>query len=402
MATLSDNELESLLANPESDRVERKAQWTSSAPETVRQAVCAFANDLPGHGLPGVVFIGVHDDGIPSGIAVDDQLLQTLAHLKSDGKIIPPPSITVQRRKLLGSDMAVVEVWPADSPPVLFDGRIWIRTGPRRGLATAQDERVLNEKRRTRDKFFDATPVPSSTLSDLSRLTFEQEFLPAAVAPDVLEANARTYEQRLASCGMIASADHPVPTVLGILTLGISPRTWIPGDYIQFLRIQGNLLADPVADAEEIDGSLALILRRIDDKLKAHLTTSVDYKSSTTEIRKSPYPLVALQQIVRNAVMHRVYEGTAAPVRVYWYNDRIEVHSPGGPFGIVNSANFGQPGITDYRNPGLAGAMKTLGFVQRFGFGIGDAQRALQTNGNPPLAFVAEQSHVLATIPAIL
>jgi ATP-dependent DNA helicase RecG len=65
--------------------------------------------------------------------------------------------------------------------------------------------------------------------------------------------------------------------------------------------------------------------------------------------------------------MHRTYEGTNAPVRCYWFNDRIEIISPGGPFGEVTAENFGRPGITDYRNRNLADAMKVYGLIQRFG-----------------------------------
>jgi len=87
------------------------------------------------------------------------------------------------------------------------------------------------------------------------------------------------------------------------------------------------------------------MLRRLDEKLRAHLTVSVDFTSgSTTEIRRSPYPMVALQQLARNAVMHRTYEGTNAPVRIYWFDDRIEIINPGGPYGTVTVENFGKPG----------------------------------------------------------
>ncbi len=58
--------------------------------------------------------------------------------------------------------------------------------------------------------------------------------------------------------------------------------------------------------------------------------------------------MTAIHQIVYNAVMHRTYEETNAPTRVYWYNDRIEITSPGGPYGNVTPENFGKPGITDY------------------------------------------------------
>ncbi|WP_442866881.1 ATP-binding protein [Acidovorax sp. NCPPB 4044] len=96
--------------------------------------------------------------------------------------------------------------------------------------------------------------------------------------------------------------------------------------------------------------------------------------------------------------MHRTYEATHAPVRVTWFNDRIEIVSPGGPYGIVNAGNFGQPGITDYRNPHLAEALKVLGYVQRFGVGITTARRLLADNGNPPPEFEVSATHVLVTV----
>lgn len=96
--------------------------------------------------------------------------------------------------------------------------------------------------------------------------------------------------------------------------------------------------------------------------------------------------------------MHRAYEGTNAPVRVYWFEDRIEIHNPGGPYGVVTALNFGQPGVTDYRNPHLAEAMKVLGFVQRFGVGIATAHRELQRNGNPPARFEVQPTAVLALV----
>lgn len=398
MNPLSDAELTALLDDLESDRVERKRAWAGDAPEKARQAVCAFANDLPNHGQPGIVFIGANDDGSAANIAVTDRLLQTLSDIKTDGKTVPPPTLTVERRVLKDAPMALVTVWPADAPPVRYEGRIWIRIGPRRGLASAQDERTLNEKRRYRDLHFEAHPIAASSLGDLSRAIFEQEYLPNAVAADVLAANERSFEQRLASCGMVVSADEPIPTVLGQLVLGISPRTWIPGSYIQFLRIHGTTLGDPIADEAEIDGTIGSMLRRLDEKLNAHLTTRVDFTSQDREVRRRPYPMVALQQLARNAVLHRTYEGTNAPVKLYWFDDRIEIINSGGPYGSMTKQNFGKPGFSDYRNPQLAAAFKVLGYAQRFGAGITLARQALENNGNPPPEFEIEQNFVMVIV----
>ena len=394
----SDEELKALLSDIESDRAELKESLKGNAPEKLRQAICAFANDLPGHDRAGVAFVGVKDDGSPTGLPVTDELLRTLADMRSDGNIQPMPTMSVEKRSLRGQDMAVITVLPADAPPVRYKGRTYVRTGPRRSIASAQDERILNERRRHRDLPFDLQIISFARLADLNRSVFENEYLPGAFSADVLEANHRSYEERLSACRMIDAADNAIPTVLGGLVIGNRPRDLIPSAYLQFLRIDGSALDDPIIDEAAIDGRLGEVLARIDDKLKAHISTRVNIDTEDTEKRQADYPLAALQQLIRNAVMHRSYEATNAPIRLTWFNDRIEIINPGGPFGVVTPANFGQPGLTDYRNPHLAEAMKVLGYVQRFGVGIATARRLLAANGNPEPGLHPSDTHVLVIL----
>ena len=294
--------------------------------------------------------------------------------------------------------MAVITVWPADSPPVRLDGSIWVRVGPRRALATAQDERILNEKRRFRDQPFDARPCSSARLSDLDQSWFRETYLPAAIAPEVLEANERTLQERLASTRMIPSPTEPIPTHLAILALTTQPRDCLPCAYVQFLKVAGPSLADEPVDAVEFEGRLVDVIRRVEEKLESHNRTSIDFISSSTERRQQLYPMVALQQLFRNAVMHRTYEHTNAPIRITWYADRIEIISPGGPVGMVTRDNFGTPGFTDYRNPNLAGFLREMGFAQRFGAGIATARRECQRNGNTPPEFDVQDAFIRVTL----
>lgn len=398
MKKFTHQELDALLSDIESDLTERKQSLKGDVPKKARQAVCAFANDFPNHNQPGVLFIGAKDDGSPSNEPITDELLRSLADMKTDGNILPLPALSVEKRVLKGAEMAVVTVMPSDMPPVKCEGRIWIRTGPRRSIANAQEERILNEKRRYKNLPFDIYPVPSAKLTDLSKVIFENEYLPAAFASDVLEANSRTYEERLASCKMIVSPDDTTPTVLGLLAIGKSSQDFLSGAYIQFLRIDGTELADPVVDEENISGALVEMLRRIEEKLKAHNRSSVDITSAPTHQKKMPYPPAAIQQILYNAVLHRTYESTNAPVRVYWFNDRIEINSPGGPYGNVTIENFGNPGITDYRNPNIGDVLKTFGFIQAFGRGIATARKEMEKNGNPAPEFETNQSTVVGTL----
>ena len=398
MEQFSDKELITLLEDMESDRVERKESFKGDVPKKARQAVCAFANDLPGYNLPGVLFIGAKDNGTPSGLKVDDQLLLSLAHMKTDGNILPLPVLTVEKRILKNAEMAVVMVMPSDMPPVKYEGRIWIRTGPRRSIANEQEERILNEKRRYKNIPFDIYPIPSAKITDLSRMIFESEYLPAAFASDILESNGRTYEERLASCKMIVSPEDTTPTILGLIGIGKNPQDFLPGAYVQFLRIDGIELADTVIDEENIGGAIVELLRRTEEKLKSHNRAAVDVTSSATHHIEQPYPMAAIQQILYNAVLHRTYEKTNAPIRVYWFNDRIEIISPGGPYGNVTAENFGTPGITDYRNPNIADVLKTFGYIQAFGRGIAIARKMLQDNGNPEIEFEVNQSAVMCII----
>ena len=398
----STDELEELLAGGESDWVEFKRSWSGDVRKRAIEAVCAFANDLANHSRPGVLFVGVEDDGRPCGLTIGRQLLEELTGIRTDGKILPPPKLLAEKRSLKGVDVAVVTVWPADSPPVRCDGRICVRSGPRRGVATAQEERILNEKRRFQDQPFDAQPCPGATVADLDLSWYKENYLPAAVATEVLDDNGRTLEEQLASTRMILGPDEPTPTHLGVLTLANQPTDFLPCTYVQFLKLDGPTLADDVLDEASFTGRMVDVIRGVEEKLNSHNRTIVEFRSRATERRTQLYPQAAIQQLFRNAMMHRTYEHDHTPVRVTWYSDRMEIISSGGPVGMVTRENFGRPGFTGYRNPNLAGFLKEVGFAQRFGAGIAIARRECERNGSPPPEFDAQDRVVCAILkPAI-
>ena len=126
----SDDELAVMMADPESDLVERKRPLSNSAAEKISRSICAFANDLPGHRQPGVVIVGAEDDGRCAGLTIDDKLLKRLADLRDNGRLLPLPSMDVQRRTVGGCDVAVVIVQPSPHAPVRYEGRVWVRVGP--------------------------------------------------------------------------------------------------------------------------------------------------------------------------------------------------------------------------------------------------------------------------------
>lgn len=390
----NDEELAAMMVDLESDLVERKRKLSDSAIERISRSICAFANDLPGHNKQGVILVGAEDDGSCAGLRIDDKLLKRLAELRDDGRILPLPSMDVQRRTLNGCDVATIIVRPAPDPPVRFEGRVWVRVGPTVRQASASDERRLAERRRHADLPFDLRPAHGATVADLDLDFIEQQYLPTAVSPEVLAENQRTLEEQMRSLRLLSD---DTPTNAAMLAFGRDPQWWILGSDVQYVRFDGDDRTSPIRTSETLTGRLDETLNSIDRLLRLTIETRLEIASGPRERRFPDYPLEAMRQLAFNAVMHRSYEGTHAPTRLYWFSRRVEIESPGGLFGRVTPENL-TAGATDYRNRLIAEIMRNLGFVQHFGVGIPRAIGALAANGNPEPEFYSDHSRVLVTV----
>lgn len=257
-----------------------------------------------------------------------------------------------------------------------------------------EDERLLSERRRSSDLPFDKQAMAEATLDDLDLEHIRTHYLPQAIAHDVLESNARPIEQQLRSLQLVQDT---VPTRGAVLAFGRDPLQFLPGACVQFLRIDGVKLTDPVRNHKRLDGRLDDMLRRLGETLALNVSERVQVAGLARDRRQPDYPADALHQFAYNAIMHRSYQGTNAPVQINWFNDRVEINSPGGLYGRVTRDNFGT-GATDYRNPLVAEIMHHLGYAQRFGRGVPIARDALAANGNPPAEFCFEQTLVGVTL----
>lgn len=389
---MTEQELRELIAANESDRIELTISTNDT--DKFSEAVCAFANDLPDHKQPGYLIIGVNSQRNIVGTPVTDELLRNLAALREAGNVQPLPSIVIEKVPTSDGDVAVVTVQPSLLPPVRYKGRVCIRLGPRRGYATDQEERRLTEKRVSSARTFDLQPCLGSTLEDLVQRIFTIDYLPRVVSPEVIEENGRTVKEQLASLRFY-DLGRDCPTHAGILLFGFDVQRWLPGAYVQLLRAAGTSLTDPIVNEREIGGDLLSLLSRLDAHVDANTQQAPAGRSTLREDTLEDYPQIAIRELLMNAVMHRDYASTA-PIRVSWFDDRIEIQSPGGLYGEASRENF--PRQPSYRNPVIAEAMKALGYVNRFGRGVLRAQEALLRNGNPEAIFEFDSGYVLATI----
>jgi len=390
---ISPEQLRKLLGDIESDRVER----TQSVSDTDKacQAICAFANDLPDHRLPGYYIVGVDPSGKPMGVPITERLLESLAAHRDNGQVIPQPSMNVVKLEVDGIAVAVVEVFPSTLPPVRYKGVTYVRIGPRRGVATQEEERRLSERRVDLARTWDARACPEGALDDLSLDLFELTYLPYAIAREVLAENERSTKEQLAALRFWHTrSDHP--TNAAILLFAKDSLSFFPGAYVQYVCYDGPSLANDVLAESRIGGDLLLVMRELDLLANRIAEPRPVRQDSLADATFYAFPPGALHELFMNAVIHRNYEESTTPIMINQFSDRLEIHNPGSLFGDLTTSSF--PHGTAYRNPVVAEAAKTLGFVNRFGRGIAIAESELKRNGNPPIAFDIGDNHLAAIV----
>ena len=374
--------LQKILSDTESYHIEKTVATDNM--DKFSQAICAFSNDVADSKKKGYLLIGVRDNGELAGLQVDDKLLLQISNIRTDGNILPQPVMTVEKFSFPQGDVLVVEVTPSQVPPVRYRGRIWVRVGPRKSIATEAEEKLLTERRLSNIRTFDAMPCLGTTLEDLDITLFKKEYLFKAVAEDILQEDKRTIEEQMASLGLY-DLRYQCPTNAAIVLFGNNPERFLHGAYIQYVRFKGLDRAGDIINEHKFSGNLCKVLPRID----VFVETSIAQKrpipiSVLREKTVSKYPYWATRELLMNAIMHRDYESNA-PVAFYEYDDRIEIQNAGGLYGKVSANNF--PNVSDYRNPFIAEAMKVLGYVNRFSRGVYRVQKELEENGNGKASF---------------
>lgn len=382
-------DIQALLSDLESFRVERTA--STSKTDKFCEAICAFANDMPGTGKPGYLFVGVDRNGKPTGIDVDERLLEDLAALRDNGNILPIPSMNVFKESIDAKAFAVMEVHPSDTPPVRFNQTVWVGTGPSKDRATAEQERRLEERRVDRARTWDMRACAGATLDDLAMDLFKLGYLTNAVSAEVLLENGRTIEEQLGSLRFFHKKLN-CPTNAAVLFFGKDVLEFVPGGYVQYVRYDGTSLSDPLAEERRLSGDLINVMRSLARLARELAVERPIRRPDLTERIASDYPAVALHELFMNAVIHRNYEASTTPVSINHFTDRIEIQNPGSLYGDLTADQF--PGGTAYRNPVLAEAAKTLGFANRFGRGIALASAHLRANDSPDLEHMVGHNHL--------
>ena len=196
------------------------------------------------------------------------------------------------------------------------------------------------------------------------------------------------------------------PTISSILLFCPYPQAFFPQLTINAVSVPGTHIGDigmnneRFTDNKRIEGTIEDMLSGSLAFIKNNMkvSTIVDER---TGLRKdsADYPMVALREVVLNALVHRDYSmhTEGMPIQVLMFTDRIEVKNPGGLYGRITLDQLGkmQP---DTRNPLLATTMEVLSLTENRYSGIPTIFRAMKEGGNPDPVFESSRGIFTVTL----
>ena len=144
------------------------------------------------------------------------------------------------------------------------------------------------------------------------------------------------------------------PTLAGIMIFGVYPQLFIacsvvPGVEIGELGSQNQRFDDNA----RIEGNIEEMLNDTLSFLKKNMKTKIIIDENGKRKNISEYPLIALREAIVNALVHRDYSiyTEKSYIKVFKYEDRIEIENPGGLYGINRIEQLGTDTMLEVRNP---------------------------------------------------
>lgn len=211
----------------------------------------------------------------------------------------------------------------------------------------------------------DRQPVPGASAEDLDR--------------DAVAAYIRHFKQDssrsvsgiedtqilIDSCILIG--DPPVPTLAGLLALVQYPQRFFPQLRATFVSYPTNepgalgSSGERFLDSASIDGTVPEIIQEgVRRVLRSSPRAAIVRGTRRYDIEA--YPMVALREVLTNALVHRDYSASAegAPVQIEHFPDRVVVRNPGGLAGPMHVEDLADTEVSATRNPALLRVLEDL------------------------------------------
>lgn len=341
----------------------------------------------------GTLLVGVEPDKAVTGIPHSAAELQEL--IRAPGALLTPPLAPACRRAQLGN-LVLLKFEITSSPDVhrIAGGRAFYRiTTENPALPPEQIQSLRDSKRSV---FYERQSVLDATVDDLDLGAVAALADKIGDSRDPVSVLNRVYHL------VDQSSERTAVTTAALLLFAKEPTRWHPRAGVDFVKYEGT---------ERRHGASLNVVKRI--RFEAPLCRLVDETVGRVKehIRERTllhdlffrerleYPAFAWQEALVNAVAHRDYSLTGAPVEVWMFDDRIEVRSPGAPPSPVTIEQLRQQQRVHFsRNPLIVRTLADLGYMRDMGEGIPRMFQEMENHGLQSPEFSTEGFIFTATL----
>lgn len=356
----------------------KRIESPGKAPKDLAETIAAFANALGGQ-----IFLGVDDDGTPTGVGTMKQADTLMLSVVQACQTLVHPAIwcPITKVEVAGKLLLVVDV-PASCPERPYRAKhvYWIRDGSMTREATRNE---LVRMLQSQNVYYDESVVDGATMADLDE----------AVIDDLLRSvyDPGAPAQRVRYLRALKCIDAgETPTVAGLLLFGREPERWFVDARISAVCFAGTRVSTEFVDRQEIAGHLLKQIENAAAFLERYAPAPAQIQRWERVERGVP-PSV-LREALLNAVAHRDYRA-ASQIRILVFQDRVEIINPGVLLNHLTLDSIQVGGISQRRNPVLASVLARARRAENLGMGIPEMIAQMRARGLPPPEFDLQGGH---------
>ena len=354
------SKLTDILQQPEGRRLEFKESLPTNS--ELAKTILAFANDAGGE-----IYFGIKDTprevvGLnENDLLTLEEKIASLVHDLCEPVILPEISFLQHE----GKHIIHTQVFKGSAPPYHLKNKTiekgtFIRVGSTNRLASA--EMIAELERHKQNISFDSELVYSKTIEEINISTFKDFFrektdeeLTVQVLKK-LELYRQEQGKNLPTYALILLSDDELQ------------RQYFPYSKIECARFKGTVPGNFI-DQKTIDVNVGLQAEQAYLFVLRHISQGTTDYTGVYRNDRWEYPVIAIREIIRNAVIHRDYSLTGKDIKIAIFDDKVEITSPGKLMPTVDFSDM-ESGQSDIRNKILAPVFKKLRIIEQWGNGL--------------------------------
>ena len=351
---------------------------------SLTQTIVAFANKKGGR-----IIFGVKDDKQIVGIKNEKEIEKLI--FNSINNIKPLLSFEHYNQIIDNKLVIYLEIPNGDNKPYATnDGKYFIRHGAsKRQMSQEELLRAFQTKNRLRPE---EMIIQGASLSNINLQEFKNFY--KEKFQQEIDINDKEYIKNQLENTRCCKDDSL--TLLGVLLFCDTPQKFVPSFNIKAVAYEG--IEDTGSlwrSSDDINGNLKTQYNNAMNFINTNLPKQQTGKSFNSQ-GKALVSKIVLEELLTNALTHRDYLKDS-PIRIFIFNDRIEIKSPGKLPNNLTIKNI-EHGVAIQKNPILCAHISTILPYKGMGTGIRRAKKEI-----PEIEFInnEEIEEFTAIIPLL-